>query len=216
MLAVRLCPSPTAPASNPPGRVQVALLAEIADAWAYTVRAGMGLFAPFDATHAAQHSSGIGSAAATGPAGSSSGGANGGMHGSDGEEQHGSSASVVDAIHAHHLWIAFLWEVSEQRQHDLSSMKGEAAATLWRLFSAALADAGAALTAHPASTGARFRLLHLALKHCRAQQAQAAARRKPCPLPVLLLFEQVRPGRWASWQCLTPSSTASAASQSVW
>ncbi|KAL4452207.1 hypothetical protein ABPG75_007869 [Micractinium tetrahymenae] len=171
--------------------VQLALLSEIADAWAYTVRARMGMFAPFDAAHAAQHSSGIGSAPAAGPAGSGEEATTGGAAGSNGEEQHVDAAAAADAIHAHHLWIVFLWEVSEQRRHDLSSMKGEVVDLSWRLFSASLADAGRCLTAHPASTGARFRLLHLALKHCRAQQAQAAARGKPCPLPILLLFEQV-------------------------
>ncbi len=172
--------------------MQVALLSEIADAWAYTARARMGLFAPFDAAHAAQHSSGIGSAPAAVPAGAGDGGVNGGVHDSSGEEQHAAPGVAVDTIHAHHLWIAFLWEVWEQRRHDLSRMKGKAAAALWRLFSASLADAGRLLTAHPASAGARFRLLLLALKYCRAQQAQAVARGKPCPLPIVLLFEQVR------------------------
>lgn len=174
-----------------PLALQVALLSEITDAWAYTARARMGLFAPFDAAHAAQHSSGIGSAAAVGPAGSPGDeGTDDDDVGSNGEQQH-DPAAAVDSIHAHHLWVSFLWEVSEQRRDDLSSMKGTVAAILWRLFSASLADAGRSLTAHPASAGARFRLLHLALKHCRAQQAQAQARGQPCPLPVVLLFEQV-------------------------
>ena len=67
-------------------------------------------------------------------------------------------------------------------------MRDEVVGLSYRLFSTSLADAHL-LTAHPASTGARFRLLHLALSYCRAQQA--AARGKPCPLPVVLLYEQV-------------------------
>ena len=71
-------------------------------------------------------------------------------------------------------------------------MKHEVVGLLYPAFSAALADGGRLLTAHPASTGARFRLLHLALRYCRAQQA--AARGKPCPLPIGLLYEQAGAG----------------------
>lgn len=69
---------------------------------------------------------------------------------------------------------------------------------LWRMFSRALADAQL-LTSHPASTGARFRLLHCALRYCRNQQA--AAHGRPCPLPVVLLYEQVGGRRWRGWSC---------------
>ena len=68
-------------------------------------------------------------------------------------------------------------------------MRTHAVALSWRLFSASLADAGASLTAHPASAGARFRLLLLALRYCRAQEE--AARNRPTPLPIVLLYEQV-------------------------
>ena len=80
-------------------------------------------------------------------------------------------------------------QVFEVHRFELSSVRADVVDTSWRLLSTALRDAGHALTAHPASTGARFRLLHLALRYCRAQEE--AARGKPCPLPVVLLYEQV-------------------------
>lgn len=88
-------------------------------------------------------------------------------------------------------------QVGEQHRHDLSSMRHEVLGLLYPAFSAALADGGRLLTAHPASTGARFRLLHLALRYCRAQAA--AARGKPCPLPIVLLYEQAGAGGEAGW-----------------
>jgi hypothetical protein len=84
--------------------------------------------------------------------------------------------------------------VFELHRFELSSVRADVVDTFWRLLSTALRDAGHALTAHPASTGARFRLLHLALRYCRAQQE--ATRGKPCPLPVVLLYEQVGLWRW--------------------
>lgn len=83
-------------------------------------------------------------------------------------------------------------QVGEQHRHDLSSMRHEIVGLVFPAYSAALRDGGRLLTAHPASTGARFRLLHLVLRYCQAQQA--AARGKPCPLPIVLLYEQV--GGW--------------------
>lgn len=83
-------------------------------------------------------------------------------------------------------------QVGEQHRHDLSSMRHEIVGLVFPAHSAALRDGGRLLTAHPASTGARFRLLHLVLRYCQAQQA--AARGKPCPLPIVLLYEQV--GGW--------------------
>lgn len=217
----------------------MALLTEIADAWVYTVRARMGLFAHYDLEQhaAAGNGSGGGVGGDHGANGNSTSGVNGGSD--DGHAAaYAEAEAVVDAIRAHHLWTAFMWEVrgafvhgwmvgwmaaarlvhispqrsthrpallscrcrtvppeqvGEQHRHELSSMRGEVVEVLWRLYSHSLADA-ASLTAHPASTGARFRLLHVALRYCRAQQA--AAHGKPCPLPVVLLYEQVQ------WLCV--------------
>lgn len=79
---------------------QVALLTEIADAFSYTVRARMGLWA----RHATRRH-------AAAPA--ANGGANGSVAGgaAAGEHRHEDPAAAVDAIAAHHLWISFLWEV---------------------------------------------------------------------------------------------------------
>ncbi len=62
---------------------------------------------------------------------------------------------------------------------------------MWRQLSTALHNPRDCLTAHPASAGARFRLLALSLHFCGEQAAAATRRGKPCPLPVLLLYEQV-------------------------
>lgn len=83
--------------------------------------------------------------------------------------------------------------MGEQHRHDLSSLRHEVVGLVYPAYSAALRDGGRLLTAHPASTGARFRLLHLVLRYCQAQQA--AAHGKPCPLPIVLLYEQVGSGR---------------------
>lgn len=92
-------------------------MSDIADAWCYTVRARMGMFARHDTT---PH---VDSAAADGAASGANGGAdgaNGGSpRGSDAggspSAAHGSAAeraeAEVDAIQAHHMWISFLWEV---------------------------------------------------------------------------------------------------------
>ena len=88
-----------------PQELQMALLAEIADAWAYTVRARMGLFAHHSTT---QHADGGGEANGHGDANGSA---------ADGDGVHlradaaAAAAAAVDAIQAHHLWVAFLWEV---------------------------------------------------------------------------------------------------------
>jgi hypothetical protein len=73
--------------------------------------------------------------------------------------------------------------------HDPSSLSGVVADTMWRQLSTALQDGGRLLTAHPASTGARFRLLRLSLAFCSEHAAAAQRRGRPCPLPVVLLGE---------------------------
>lgn len=89
--------------SSAPPCQQTALLGDILDAWSYTVRARLGLFAPHDTqqhTHMA--------------------GANGTSNGEEDGEQNGDSsnphaeaaAAAADGIMAHHQWIAFMWEVS--------------------------------------------------------------------------------------------------------
>ena len=84
-----------------PQELQMALLAEIADAWAYTVRARLGLFAHHSTT---QHADGSGEANGHGDSNGSAADGDGGPHRAD-------AAAAVDAIQAHHLWVAFLWEV---------------------------------------------------------------------------------------------------------
>lgn len=86
--------------------------------------------------------------------------------------------------------------MGEQHRHDLSSLKGEVLGLMYQLASHSLHGAGASLTEHPASAGPRFRLLHLALRYCHT--LQAAAHGKPCPLPVVMLYEQVRAGHGRS------------------
>lgn len=88
----------------------MALLAEIADAWLYTVRARMGLFAHYDPQHSHAHvdeTSSIGG----GANGIADGVANGVANGDGGSQHQADAAALVDAIEAHHLWVAFLWEV---------------------------------------------------------------------------------------------------------
>ncbi|KAL4857248.1 Phosphatidylinositol 4-kinase alpha 1 [Chlorella vulgaris] len=175
---------------------QVALLAEQAEAWCFTVRARLGLFA--DAVLGPLHARAAPSAEA--PTGVGSGGGGGGGDGGgdgggkDPARPHLHAADVAaaaDAVEAHHLWVAFLWEVTLQLRHDLSSLRGQVAGTVWRQLSTALHDPSASLTTLPASAGARFRLLALALSLCQEQHGAASRRNKPCPLPVLLLYEQV-------------------------
>jgi uncharacterized membrane protein YgcG len=84
-----------------PQELQMTLLSEIADAWAYTVRARMGLFAHHST---AQHADGSGEANGHSDANGSAVDGDGGSHRAD-------AAAAVDAIQAHHLWVAFLWEV---------------------------------------------------------------------------------------------------------
>lgn len=253
---------------------QVALLAEQAEAWCFTVRARLGLFA--DAAPGPLHAPAAPSAELPTGVGSGGGGGGGDGGGKDPARLHMHAADVAaaaDAVEAHHLWVAFLWEVggaavrpeggggggascchmssarlpplsraSEalrridlrrqpltspshqgygapalnpfadqltmppplpatahapplqvtlQLRHDLSSLRGQVAGTVWRQLSTALHDPSASLTALPASAGARFRLLALALSLCLEQHGAASRRNKPCPLPVLLLYEQV-------------------------
>lgn len=111
--------------------LQVAMLSDITDAWSYTVRARMGLFADYDADQHAAHAAGAGSANvvdssngdvngdANGDAsaldcanGDANGSASGGS--SPSAAAHADPAAEVDAIRAHHQWVAFLWEVRVQ------------------------------------------------------------------------------------------------------
>ncbi len=90
--------------SCPPGLPQTALLGDILDAWSYTVRARLGLFAPHD-TQQHTHTAGANGATSNGEAG-------GEQNGDDGSATHAeAAAAAVDGIMAHHQWIAFMWEV---------------------------------------------------------------------------------------------------------
>lgn len=91
--------------SLPPLPHQVALLGEILDAWSYTVRARLGLFAPHD-TQLHTHTAG-----ADGDSGAADGGGADGADGHSAGTHAEDAAAAVDAVLAHHQWIAFMWEV---------------------------------------------------------------------------------------------------------
>ncbi|BDA51126.1 phosphatidylinositol 4-kinase alpha [Coccomyxa sp. Obi] len=82
-------------------------------------------------------------------------------------------SAVTNAIAAHHLWISFFLESWQTATHRIGSIGEAVLRTVQALVWESLAHPHA-LSQHPASVGARFRLLLLGLKHARHLQASGS------------------------------------------
>ncbi|KAK9812698.1 hypothetical protein WJX72_002251 [[Myrmecia] bisecta] len=147
-------------------KLQVQLLSEVVDAWLWTVDHNVGLF-----DDSFSHKTGPGSG--------------------DGRPRDSNLAagdSIVDGVIAHHIWLSYLLETWQVFSAGSSSQARAVTIQYGRLLQQSLKDPQG-LTHQPASSGARFRLLLLALRYC--HQMQAARPNQPCPLPVMVLFERI-------------------------
>ena len=140
--------------------VQQAALGEITDAWLATATQRMGLFAPHPG--AAEPPPKMSAAAGDGAAA-------GGDDGGD---------ALLQGVVAHHAWVVFLVEIWNARRQDLSGLQTAVAGQYWRLLAGTLLSQQP-LCRHPASAGARFRLLHLALRFMCAGVRAPADQRAP-------------------------------------
>ncbi|KAA6416579.1 MAG: phosphatidylinositol 4-kinase alpha-like, partial [Trebouxia sp. A1-2] len=165
--------------------LQVPLMSEIVQAWLYTSDNNMGIFdCHFDAkafidgtitdAEAAAHCDDNASSASPAPYGDIL-----------------VPISQVDDITAHHIWVGFFLQTWQVMSYGASAESAAITTIFTRMLQHSLKDSHG-LSQHPAATGTRFRLLLLALQHCRqTQQHQRYQHGQICPPHIAVLFERI-------------------------
>lgn len=147
------------------------LMDHIVTAWIETKDARLGLFAAEDGAADGCIVTPADDAAAGGACGSSEGldqlssGVMKGAATAGGAAAGMASDPKLAALLSHHLWLGFFMELWFVCSHRSDSSTLALMSAFHRLFESSLASPFT-LSAHPASVGARFRLLFLALKFC--------------------------------------------------
>lgn len=165
--------------------LQVPLMSEIVQAWLYTSDNNMGIFdCHFDAKAFIEGTLTDAEAAAhcDDNASSASPAAYGDML---------VPISQVDDITAHHIWVGFFLQTWQVMSYGASAESAAITTIFTRMLQHSLKDSHG-LSQHPAATGTRFRLLLLALQHCRqTQQHQRYQHGQVCPPHIAVLFERI-------------------------